>query len=688
MKRFTILKSFLLLCALIAGAGTAWATDVTINFGTATNYWSAHTSASYTDSDNRVWTRVCSVNNMSGQAAYSQFGNTSNTPTVTLSATAGSDMTITAFSVTMAGASGGNSPTTGTIYLYKKSGDNETELATASVDGTTSVTCSISSSQAFSSTDELEVKYVGTNKAIRVTKLTYSYTTSGGSSDPSVSLTTYNINATEDAVSTTSIEVTYNNLTNYVADVNFYEADGTTDATYDHSWLTAEINATTNNLDYSITANTGASRTAFLKVYAVGDEGDAESSLIIITQAAKSVTAPTFSLDGGSYMVGTKVTITSEGNTIYYTTDGTPPTASSAEYTEPVSILAGKKTYKAIAKDTYGNFSGVTTRTYTGITPTSLPFSWTGTSSAGKDDLAAKTGVALNLASDYAESNAPYRLKFDGTSRYVIIYTNEKPEAVSFTAKLFENASTGTKMKVQASADGVDFTDIEEFTIKGSANATFQFKTSNAFAATHRAVKLAISSKDKNVGVGSISISAAPVSATVTAAGWATWVAPVNVTVPSGVEAYAVSLNGTHTDLTTLTAIPAGTPVLLKNEGTYQFPVATETPAAVSTALLVSDGTEVANAYVLAKPEGKEVGFYKWIGTSDSPAIPAGKVYLIYAASTAPDFIGFGDATGISSIENGQVTIDNSEVYNLAGQRVAQPTKGLYIINGKKYVVK
>ena len=74
-----------------------------------------------------------------------------------------------------------------------------------------------------------------------------------------------------------------------------------------------------------------------------------------------------------------------------------------------------------------------------------------------------------------------------------------------------------------------------------------------------------------------------------------------------------------------------------------------------------------------------------WIGTDP---IPAGKVYLVYTASSAPDFIGFGDATGISSIENGQVTIDNSEVYNLAGQRVAQPTKGLYIINGKKYVVK
>ena len=27
-------------------------------------------------------------------------------------------------------------------------------------------------------------------------------------------------------------------------------------------------------------------------------------------------------------------------------------------------------------------------------------------------------------------------------------------------------------------------------------------------------------------------------------------------------------------------------------------------------------------------------------------------------------------------------------VYNLAGQRVAQPTKGLYIVNGKKVIIK
>ena len=46
-----------------------------------------------------------------------------------------------------------------------------------------------------------------------------------------------------------------------------------------------------------------------------------------------------------------------------------------------------------------------------------------------------------------------------------------------------------------------------------------------------------------------------------------------------------------------------------------------------------------------------------------------------------------GGATAISRVEARQKAA-NGEFFNLAGQRVAQPTKGLYIINGKKVVVK
>ena len=120
----------------------------------------------------------------------------------------------------------------------------------------------------------------------------------GGGSDPSISLSSNSIEATEAAKEGT-INVTYNNLTDYAADVIFYESDGTTEATYNHSWLTAVINSTTKNLDYSITANTGAARTAYLRVSAEGNEGEVESDLITITQAgAPPSHTVTFSING------------------------------------------------------------------------------------------------------------------------------------------------------------------------------------------------------------------------------------------------------------------------------------------------------------------------------------------------------------------------------------------------------
>ena len=45
-----------------------------------------------------------------------------------------------------------------------------------------------------------------------------------------------------------------------------------------------------------------------------------------------------------------------------------------------------------------------------------------------------------------------------------------------------------------------------------------------------------------------------------------------------------------------------------------------------------------------------------------------------------------GETTGIQSVDSGQLTVDS--YFNLAGQRVVQPTKGLYIVNGKKVVIK
>ncbi|MBO7069498.1 MAG: M60 family metallopeptidase [Bacteroidaceae bacterium] len=44
--------------------------------------------------------------------------------------------------------------------------------------------------------------------------------------------------------------------------------------------------------------------------------------------------------------------------------------------------------------------------------------------------------------------------------------------------------------------------------------------------------------------------------------------------------------------------------------------------------------------------------------------------------------------TGITSIDNGQLTSDNAAIYNLAGQRLNKVQKGINIVNGKKVVIK
>ena len=87
----------------------------------------------------------------------------------------------------------------------------------------------------------------------------------------------------------------------------------------------------------------------------------------------------------------------------------------------------------------------------------------------------------------------------------------------------------------------------------------------------------------------------------------------------------------------------------------------------------------------------KEVKFYKVNGTSGN-TVPTDKAYLqIPPSSPAPQFFNFdfdfSTPTGINKVQNSGF-MANGLVYNLNGQRVAQPTKGLYIVNGRKVVIK
>ena len=180
-------------------------------------------------------------------------------------------------------------------------------------------------------------------------------------------------------------------------------------------------------------------------------------------------------------------------------------------------------------------------------------------------------------------------------------------------------------------------------------------------------------------------------TATISAAKYATYVPTMKVAVPDGVSAYKVSATATEATLTPLAVIPAGEPVVIYKDVDAATEVTFTATAAdasdvtgnelhVSATDVTADGTQ----YVLAKPAGKEIGFYK---AASGTTIAAGKAYLV-SPSGAPCFVfNFdGSATGIEAVEAAK-SFDGA-FYNLAGQRVSQPTRGLYIVNGKKVVIK
>ena len=170
----------------------------------------------------------------------------------------------------------------------------------------------------------------------------------------------------------------------------------------------------------------------------------------------------------------------------------------------------------------------------------------------------------------------------------------------------------------------------------------------------------------------------------------------------SNVKAYIVTgfVEGTATiTKEQVYVVPANTGLLLNAEaGTYDIPVATEETDDVSENKLhaVLGGNETVSAgegndvnYVLSVKSGKVV--FAWIGSTPA-TVKAGQAYLTLEKGPKPgsgnapwlSIEGDDETTGIQNIER---TMNDNQYYTLDGRRVAQPTKGLYIVNGKKVLL-
>ena len=160
---------------------------------------------------------------------------------------------------------------------------------------------------------------------------------------------------------------------------------------------------------------------------------------------------------------------------------------------------------------------------------------------------------------------------------------------------------------------------------------------------------------------------------------------------PTGTKVFKVALSGTHLTMYEVEdrIVNRYMPVVLKSTGANIVMTVSTSSAGDGNPNDLSGwagpGNMAADGYMYVLNNGTQgVGFYK---LKDGKSLSPGKAFLYYTGSLAREFFGFDEATGIdATLVNSEKV--NSEVYDLQGRRVAQPTKGLYIVNGKKVVIK
>ena len=187
---------------------------------------------------------------------------------------------------------------------------------------------------------------------------------------------------------------------------------------------------------------------------------------------------------------------------------------------------------------------------------------------------------------------------------------------------------------------------------------------------------------------------------TITDAGWATFYTDLALDF-SGLsdkfKTYIAIYDGSTVTLSEVSDVPGGTGVVLKGKaGEYKVPVIAASNTVQgdlmgsTTEDLEYDQNADLDYYMLAWNDQTKKAQFMLL---NSGTIAKGKAYLAVSKATQSDgqnralavvFEGESVATGIQSV--GELKAGNDAIYSLSGQRVSQPARGLFIVNGKKVI--
>lgn len=160
---------------------------------------------------------------------------------------------------------------------------------------------------------------------------------------------------------------------------------------------------------------------------------------------------------------------------------------------------------------------------------------------------------------------------------------------------------------------------------------------------------------------------------------------------------YATAVETGKVTLSPVTYVPANTGIVVKGEpGTYEIPTGEGENSATNYLKAIGDWAQTiqastADVYDYIFDETAATFSLVTVATE----VPARKAYLETSLDITPatgnivlDFTD-GGSTGINEVEtDADVTTGDGAWYNLQGMRVARPTHGIYIHNGKKVMIK
>lgn len=422
-----------------------------------------------------------------------------------------------------------------------------------------------------------------------------------------------------------------------------------------------------------------------IKAIAVAIDGDnvTESDVATATYTVKRPAAPTFSPAAGAVEAGTTVTISGRPDKGYiiYTTDGTDPdydANNGTHFTDgDVITINSAMTIKAIAVDSHGFSSAIVTAKYTltVVDPNANDGSFEKPYTVAEviEGTATGSGIYVKgyIVGEYVgKDTAPRTSGFSGNTNFALAdeFTTSPTAGGSIPVQLDKNSGLQEPWGLKSNAGRVTY----EVILKGNAETYFSV----------------------NGIKGTSEVTATGIYATIATSGKSSYCAADALELVDGVKAYAVTrVTSTSATMKELTgSIPANTGVMLVGTGGegYTLPIASEGTADASDNLLVgtANGTTVAEAEgttYLALSQGEFVKMNPGTIKAHKAYLPVESSILGENSKLALSFED-GNATAINEVNTDDRKDD--AFYNLNGMRVFAPQKGIYILNGKKVIVK